>query len=193
MPSVLCKEVLANLPELKSLKMDNVEAFNEEMFKDVMKKLCVYKGLKKLCLELLCFDLNSHVDLLVEVINTHGASLNYLSFSKNKIADDFMEKLCFRIAAESRINYIDLKHLKEAKNVDFVALLRNLAKTTMNKDHLLTVSLSGYQTFLKQGEISNVKKRRNLFRVLVETRSLVQDLRECLVPNGWKEVTNNLE
>jgi len=45
--------------------------------------------------------------------------------------------------------------------------------------------------FLKkgQGEISDVRKKGSLFRILVETKSLAQDLRDCLIPNGWEEVS----
>ena len=47
--------------------------------------------------------------------------------------------------------------------------------------------------FLKQGVVTNVGNgTRSLTQIWVETKSRTEDLRDCLLPNGWKEIFGNL-
>lgn len=57
MPSIELSSVFNCLPELKFLKIDNVDSFTAEAFKVVFSKLLTYNGIHTLALELLAFDI----------------------------------------------------------------------------------------------------------------------------------------
>jgi len=59
------------MPELQSLHLENVEAFDQNNFMAVCQKLSMYQGLEKLVLELLVFDLEQVKEKYVEVVRHH--------------------------------------------------------------------------------------------------------------------------
>lgn len=84
----------------------------------------------------------------------HSETLTKVSFAKNKVTNAFMQFLCDGLAELNRIEFIDLKHLKEVKSIDWVQMLKSIATLVpTGSGRTITVSLSGYQTHLKQKEI----------------------------------------
>ena len=42
---------------------------------------------------------------------------------------------------------------------------------------------------MKEGAVSNVTSKGTLAQIWVATKSHMEDLRECLIPDGWKEIS----
>ena len=133
-----------------SLKLDNIEAFDYYIWNKVADHLLTYKGLQRLELELVNFDITASCNLepLITVILHHEETLTKISLSKNKLKNDFFKTLADRCAIVCKLEYLEIRHLKEARNLDFAQALTEIAKFSEHKDKpILTVGLSGYQTY----------------------------------------------
>jgi len=144
MPSISLGPVFANLPELKTLHIDNIDDFTKEQFLVVFNKLTTYQGLEKLGLELVPFDLEEQKEMILNVMKLHSATLRHVSFAKNKTTVAFMNYICEGMSCMSNIESIDLKHLKEAKTVDWTKMLASIAQLSNTTKRNVQVSLSGY-------------------------------------------------
>ncbi len=150
-----CSAIYDNMPQLTYFNHQNIDCFKEEQYHKVMTRFLDYDGLNHLGLELLNFEITgspAHLDDLVNVFLKHQASLNSVSLNRNKLTDAFIKDLCERISgAAPNLKVVDFLHLKEANNMNFVELLKNIAKLATNS--FIKVRLSGYQTYLQQKEI----------------------------------------
>ncbi len=64
------------------------------MFIHVFGKMMNYKGLERLTLDLLVFDIEEQKGLLVDVLKNHAKTLKHISFARNKFSNEFLEHVC---------------------------------------------------------------------------------------------------
>jgi hypothetical protein len=149
MPSVGLGAVFSELPELLTFHIENVEDFTKDNFNAVFKKLEQYVGLEKLVLDLIHFDLEENKEAILTVLRTHAKTLRHLSLARNKISNDFLQRICEVLAQEpdNKIESVDLKYLKETKEVDWIKILRSVALIGSNKKKNVTITLTSYQTY----------------------------------------------
>ena len=119
MPGMETGEVFADLPNLQTFWIDDIEAVTKEVFVTIHHKLMQYKGLETLVLNLVAFDLEDAKDLLLDILKQHGETLTVLSLSKNKVTNSFMSFICEGFAPFSKLKEIKLEHLKEVKSINW--------------------------------------------------------------------------
>jgi hypothetical protein len=157
MPSLDLTRVFDNLPELTSLHLQNIDEFKVPNFQAVYKKLTTYKGLEKLALELVSFDLWEIKAELVEILRIHSDTLKYFSLARNKVSSDLMKYLCGELSKGFNVlEVVDLKHLKENGKVNHPELLQCIAGMLSGEKRRapVRVYLSEYQTQLKRAAIN---------------------------------------
>jgi hypothetical protein len=147
MYSVGLANVFANLPELSTFHVENVESFDVDAFRKVFQKFQTYLGLEKLVLDLLVFDLEAQKEMLIGVLKLHSKSFRHLSLARNKISNDFLQFICEQLSADNRIEYVDLRYLKETKDTNWVTALKSIALLTHSSKKNVTVRITGYQTY----------------------------------------------
>ena len=121
-----------------------MDDFTKDAFLAVFNKFNTYQGIDKLGLELVSFDLEENKEVLLGALKIHSGSLTKLSFAKNKVTNSFMTYICDGLAQMNNIEMIDLKHLKEAKNVNWVEMLKAISMLSAGTKKNVNVSLSGY-------------------------------------------------
>ena len=89
----------------------------------------------------------------MSVLKNHRESLRVLSLAKNKVTNALMEHICDGLKDMNVMEVIDLRHLKEAKNVDWVKMLTSISTLSSNRKKNVQIMISGYQTHLKQKDI----------------------------------------
>ena len=144
MPSVGLTKIFDNLPELSTFHVENVDSFDKENFLKVFNRLEQYLGLEKLVLNLLSFYLDEYKETIVKVMRLHRATLRYISFSRNKVTNGFIEYLCSQLSNDNKIEAVDLKYLKETKDTNWVSILKSIAALTHSSKRNITVTLTGY-------------------------------------------------
>jgi hypothetical protein len=144
MNSVGLANVFANLPELSTFHVENVEAFDVDAFGKVFLKFQTYQGLEKLVLDLLVFDLEAQKEMLIGVLKHHSKSLRHLSLARNKISNAFLQFICEQLSADNRIEYVDLRYLKETKDTNWVTVFKSIALLTHSSKKNVTVCIAGY-------------------------------------------------
>jgi len=110
-----------------------VDDFTKDNFTTVCSHLNNYKGLTRLGLELVVFDLEESKETLMSVLKNHRESLRVLSLAKNKVTNALMEHICDGLKDMNVMEVIDLRHLKEAKNVDWVKMLTSISTLSSNR------------------------------------------------------------
>ena len=103
MPSIQLGEVFANLPEMRTFRVDNVDDFTQEQLAVVCNKLQTFQGLEHLGFELVVFDLYENRELLLSILKLHSGSLTKLSFAKNKVSNEFMQFVCEGLQGLSKL------------------------------------------------------------------------------------------
>lgn len=99
----------------------------------VQGRFLTYKGLEKLGLELLSFDLEEVKDDFFGILRNHNASLKHLLLGRNKISNALMEEMCNEIKELNVIETLDLTHLKEANKIDWQKYLSSIALLSVNR------------------------------------------------------------
>ena len=61
-------EIFNDLPNLQTFSIDDIEAVTKDVFVTIHHKLMSYKGLEKLVLELVAFDLDDTKDLILDIL-----------------------------------------------------------------------------------------------------------------------------
>jgi len=115
--------------------------------------LSTYQGLEKLVLDLIPFNLEEVKEKYVEVARLHNKTLKYIGLQKNAISNDFMQYLCEQIAAENIIDMVELTHMKDNKDIDWVRYFKSLNLLAQNSKKIVTVILNGYQIESQQKAI----------------------------------------
>lgn len=155
MPSVGLKAVFAELPELQTFHVENVEDFTKEHFIEVFNKLEKYVGLQKLVLDLIQFDLEENKELIFTVLRTHAKTLRHLSLARNKMTNEFLNRICEVLAHEEDnvLEHFDLRYLKETKDINWVQILKSISTIGQKKKRNVTVTITSYQTYAMTKEI----------------------------------------
>jgi len=153
MPGIGLSQVFNNLPELKSFSVDNVEDFTKEAFAAVFGKFATYQGLEKIQLDLLPFDPSEIKDALVNVIRVHSATLREICLQKNKITNELIAEICEVLKTHNVIEKFQFQHLKEARSVNWVDLLKSIAQLSKDRKKNITVVAYVYQIEHKLPEI----------------------------------------
>ncbi len=106
----------------------------------------IYKGLTNLGLELVSFNLEDVKKELLDVLANHSDSLRHLSLARNKISNDFMKAMCQSLTGGMvSLEYIDLRHLKEASKVGWPDMLASLAALSQpGRSKPLVIRVSDY-------------------------------------------------
>jgi len=68
MSSIDLQLVFADLPELATLHIQNIDSFSKETYELVCARMSTYKGLENLALELVPFDLEENKEYLLNVL-----------------------------------------------------------------------------------------------------------------------------
>ena len=157
MPSIDLTRVYENLPELTTLHIQNIDEFKIPNFQAIYKKLTTYKGLEKLSIELVSFDLWDIKAELLEILRIHADTLKYFSLARNKVTSDLMKYLCGELSKGFNVlEVVDLRHLKENGKVVHPELLQCIASMLSGEKRRSTVRVyfSEYQTQLKRAAIN---------------------------------------
>lgn len=127
MPGMEVGPVFEDLPELQTLIIDDVEAVTKEVFVTIHHRLMQYKGLETFALDLITFELDDTKELILDILKQHADTLRYVSFSKNKVTNSFMQFICEGFGPHSKLEEINLQHLKDVKSVNWIDLLKSIA------------------------------------------------------------------
>ena len=116
-----------------------------------------YKGVKKLVLELLSFDLEDVKEKYLEILQVHSDSLTHLSLARNKVSNAFMKSVCDVLKSSlPNLECVDLRHLKDTAKIDWPAMLASIAVLSQKpRAKPIKVVLSDYQTQMKRSDIFN--------------------------------------
>ncbi len=120
-------------------------------------RLVTYKGLKKLALELLSFDIEDVNERYLEILQIHSDSLAHLSLARNKISNIFMQIICDTLRTSlPNLQCIDLRHLKETDKINWPKMLSSIAMlASKERAKPIKVIISDYQTQKKRSDIFN--------------------------------------
>jgi hypothetical protein len=120
-------------------------------------RLVTYKGLKKLALELLSFDIEDVKERYLEILQIHSDSLTHLSLARNKISNIFMQIICDTLRTSlPNLQCIDLRHLKETDKINWPKMLSSIAVlASKERAKPIKVIVSDYQTQKKRSDIFN--------------------------------------
>jgi hypothetical protein len=120
-------------------------------------RLVTYKGLKKLALELLSFDIEDVKERYLEILQIHSDSLTHLSLARNKISNIFMQIICDTLRTSlPNLQCIDLRHLKETDKINWPKMLSSIAMlASKERAKPIKVIISDYQTQKKRSDIFN--------------------------------------
>ena len=147
MPGFELDTVLMQIPELVTLKIENVPSFKKETFSAMVGKMLTYKGLETLGLELLTFDLESVKEDLFQILRHHSATLRTLLLGKNKISATFFQEMASQIKEFTMIETIQLTHVVKSNEVDWVECIKTLGHMVENRPQFpIKIILSDYQT-----------------------------------------------
>jgi hypothetical protein len=58
----------------------------------------------------------------------HSATLKHISLSKNKVPNTLMKAIADGIPASNAVERIDLLHVKEARNINWPDLLKDISR-----------------------------------------------------------------
>lgn len=94
MTSIDMPSVYEFLPPVTSIHIQNCDEFKQQNFLQICSRLVTYKGLKRLVLELLSFDIEEVKDKYMEILQVHSDSLTHLSLARNKVSNSFMKTVC---------------------------------------------------------------------------------------------------
>jgi len=92
------------------------------------------------------FDLFENREAILNVLKLHAGTLTKLSLAKNKVTNEFMQYMCEGLRGLNKLEQLDLQHLKDTKNVNYIDLLTSISMLTVDSKRNINVSLSGYQT-----------------------------------------------
>ncbi len=120
-------------------------------------RLVTYKGLKKLALELLSFDIEDVKERYLEILQIHSDSLTHLSLARNKISNIFMQIICDTLRTSlPNLRCIDLRHMKETDKINWPKMLSSIAVlASKERAKPIKVIVSDYQTLKKRSDIFN--------------------------------------
>lgn len=120
-------------------------------------RLVSYKGLKRLVLELLSFDIEDVKEKYLEILQIHSDSLTHISLARNKVSNSFMKVVCEILRSSlPSLQCIDLRHLKDTAKIDWPDMLSSIAMLSSKaRAKPIKVILSDYQTQLKRADIFN--------------------------------------
>jgi hypothetical protein len=71
--------------------------------------------------------------VFLEVLQLHKESLRHLSLAKNEVNNEFIKFLCDGLKDGSHIDFLDLTHLKKAKNISWVNYLKSISLLSEKK------------------------------------------------------------
>ena len=99
------------------------------------KNLLTYQGLERFDLELVLpeIEMDTIKDKYVEILIKHSETLRSISFSCNKVSNDFFEFMCEKLSGVSKIEFINMTHLKSLQEVNWMKYLESAVKIAENR------------------------------------------------------------